>query len=241
MGERPAISQAQIAATANVWYDAASPSYFQPTNPSNGASITQWNDRSAAAHNAGPTGGANKPTYATPSLNGYGSVNFTSAENLQITNVATWAASKGGFAMFVVAKLNTNTTGVRTLTQSDTGGFQLQWNSGTFQTTAASGTGTATLTADTNWHIYTQLFDGSLTGNANRLKFRYDGVDKTLNFGATTVGTTTSASTSKLNFGWDGSGNYWLGNIAEVLLFTSAQTSTQVGLIEGYLKNKWGL
>ena len=143
--------------------------------------------------------------------------------------------------MFVVAKMNTNTTGVRTLSQSDTGGFQLQWNSGTFQTTAASGTGTATLTADTNWHIYTQLFDGSQTGNANRLKFRYDGTDKTLNFGATTVGTTTSASTSKLNFGWDGSGNYWLGNIAEVLLFTSAQTSTQVGLIEGYLKNKWAL
>jgi hypothetical protein len=238
-GERPFISTTQIAATADIWYDAASPAYFQPTNPTNGASLTQWNDRSNAAHNAGPSGGANKPTYVTPAQNGYGAVRFTGTQNLQITNT-TWAASKAGFGQFVVARLNNNTTGTRTLTQSDTNGFKIQYNTGTWTVGTAGGTATTAITADTGWHIFTLLFDGAGSTNSDKLKFRYDSTDRSLFF-SSNVGATTAAGTSKLNFGWDGSGNYWLGDIAEVLLFTSAQNSTQVGLIEGYLKNKWGI
>lgn len=243
-GERPAISQGQIAATANIWYDAASPSYFQPSNPVNNDLLAQWNDRSAAAHNASPQGGNSaKPKYVIPAQNGYGAVDFASGNNMQINagNTPNWLSAQAGFAMFIVAKLSTNTTGTRTLVVSDTGGYKIQYGGGTWTVTAASGTGTVAITANNSYHIFALLYDGSQSGNASRLRFRYDAAQQTLNFGATTVGTTTSGATKILNLAYDGSTNYWIGEIAEVLLFTSAQNSTQVGLIEGYLKNKWAL
>lgn len=243
-GERPAssgISEGQITATASIWYDAATPSYFQPTNPINGDQITQWNDRSSAAHNAGPTGGSNKPTFATPALNGFGAVNFTGSQNLQVTN-ASWAAGQGAFAIFIVAKLSTNTSGIRTLIKSDQNGYQIQLNNGLWTVAAAGGVGTTgSPIADTNYHIFTLLFEGGSTGNAARLRFRCDTVELVLDYGITTVGSTTSASTSKVNFGWDGSSNYWLGQIAEVMIFTSTQSTTAVDAVEKYLKNKWNL
>ena len=39
-----------------IWYDAATNEYFQPTNPGDGDGITQWNDLSAYAHNLNPVG-----------------------------------------------------------------------------------------------------------------------------------------------------------------------------------------
>lgn len=241
LGERPAaLTQVEIAAKANVWYDAASPSYFQPTNPTNNTQLTQWIDRSAAAHNAGPTGGTNKPVYMTPSLNGYGTVSFNGiSQNLQITNT-TWAASKSAVTMFVVAKKVG--TGIQNITSSDTGGYAIKFNGTNYEVTAGGGTGTSTVTGDTtNYHLFTVRFDGSQTSNANRLQFRYNKMPQTLNFGATTVGTTTNSATSKINFGWDGTGNHLNGSIAEVMFFTTNLGATQISLIEGYLGNKWGV
>lgn len=55
------------------------------------------------------------------------------------------------------------------------------------------------------------------------------------------IGDIPSGSTSKLSFGWDGVGNYWLGQIAEVMIFTSVQSNSQVDAVETYLKAKWAL
>ncbi len=86
---------------------------------------------------------------------------------------------------------------------------------------------------DTNWHHLVMVFDGTLSGNANRLKGYIDGVQQTLTFNGAcptnAPATTDSATTDTLMFGKDGFGaNYSDGSIDQVRLFDYARTPTHV-------------
>lgn len=243
-GERTGVlSESQITNTAQVWYDASTNAYFQPTNPSSGSGITQWNDKSNAAHNASPQGGGPsvRPTWQSSVLNSLGVLRFDGiAKNLQISNT-TWLQNLSGFTMFILAKAS-SLSGTRFLTNSDQSGVSIYFNGTNFVTRMSGGTGTSTQTGDTtNFHIYTQVFDGNQADNANKLRLFYDGVQQTLNFGVTTVGSSINGSTTKLNFAWDGSGNYWNGDIAEVLMWGRKLSSAERTGVEKYLKDKWAL
>jgi len=243
-GERPgALSQVQIASSAQVWYDASTNGYFQPTNPSSGTGITQWNDRSNAAHNASPVGAGQtpRPTWQSSVLNSLGIVRFDgSAKNLQVSNT-TWLQSLSGFTLVILAKASA-LSGTRFLTNTDQSGASIYFNGTNFVTRTASGVGTTSLTGDTSsFNIYTQVFDGTQADNATRLRFFYDGIQQTLNFNGTTVGTQTNASTNKLNFAWDGTGNYWNGDIAEIMMWGKKLSTTERVGVEKYLEDKWAL
>ena len=54
--------------------------------------------------------------------------------------------------------------------------------------------GTVTLN-DTNWHHYALVFDGTLSGNSNRLKAYVDGTQRTLTYTGTIPSTTTANTT----------------------------------------------
>ena len=110
--------------------------------------------------------------------------------------------------------------------------------------------GTTTLTNDTsNFHIYGFIFDGTQTGNANRLKFRYDRTDQTLTFTGT-IGTTTGTP-AYMFFGGDNrgsvgagnalSGTYMDGYIGEVLIFTRSLSASEITSTENYIKTKWNI
>jgi len=49
--------------------------------------------------------------------------------------------------------------------------------------------------ADTNWHLYTMVFDGTGAGNAERLHGYLDGVEQSLTFQGTIASETTSTAT----------------------------------------------
>lgn len=249
IGQRPGtITTATISALAQIWYDAASPAYFQPTNPSNGSNITQWNDKSNYGHNAAPTKSKN-PTYVTTvtTVNGVslGGVQFNGTDQnfqVNITN-PNWAASKTGFTIYAVVK-PTSSSSIRTVTLSDVGGFGLQGNGGVWLTSGPGGTGTSVITYSTGSLVMvSSIFDGSGSGNNNRLKFRYQRAGETLTYTGT-ISTQTSSLTSAMNFGWDsrGSGSgYFQGIMCEIMLFTQALNSVQQTQIEDYLGNKWGI
>ena len=78
-------------------------------------------------------------------------------------------------------------------------------------------------------------------GNASRLRFRYDKVAQTLNFGATTVNNITNASTKTFIVGYDGSANNMTGNIAEIIMWTYTLDSGSVTSVEKYLSDKWAI
>jgi chitodextrinase len=85
--------------------------------------------------------------------------------------------------------------------------------------------GTVTLN-DTAWHHVALVFDGTQTGNANRLKAYVDGVQKTLAFSGT-VGTSTSTSTTPFNIG-KMSSEYSNGQVDDTWLYTRALSASEV-------------
>jgi len=85
--------------------------------------------------------------------------------------------------------------------------------------------GTITLN-DTAWHHVALVFDGTQTGNANRLKGYVDGVQKTLTFSGT-VGTTTSSNTTPFNIG-KMSGEYSKGQVDDTWLYARALSQAEV-------------
>lgn len=249
VGVRPyVLSQTQIVNSAQIWYKADTNAYFNPSNLNSGTGITQWNDSSSAAHNASPSGAGTsvRPTWFSNIQNSFGALQFTgTAQNLQISNVGTWGANLPGFTLVVVAKATALSSGTTYyITNSDQSGFSIYWNGTYWVTRTAGGTGTSSITGDTtNFHIFAQIFDASNQSASNdiKLKFRYNKAPVPLTWGGTTVGNTTSASTSKLNFGWDGTGNYFNGYIAEVMMWTSAKDSSFVQAVETYLSQKWNI
>lgn len=247
-GERPAAVTTSNVATIPgivVWYDAATPAYFQPTLPANGASISQWNDKSGGAHNAAPKTGGAKPTFVTTAtiVGGVslGAVSFDGTQNIEAGN-ATWLQNLTGYSFFLVAKtLNTTTT--RTLSLSDVGGFGNVMTNGVWSTQMVGATGTNTVSSynTTSFHLHSLIFNGSGVGNDGRAQLRYDKTPQTLTWTGT-VGTSTNAATKVLSFAFNGitNSNYWIGQIAEVLVYSRTLNSTEITGVESYLSNKWG-
>lgn len=241
-GIRPgAITNPNVLPNLQVWYDATDGAVFTPSNPTDNSTFTQWGDKSAFAHNANPSGGATvRPTYQTNEQNGLSVVRFDGVNDNLTINPATWAASLSGFTIYLVAKI-TNTTGTRTITSSDQNGQKIYWNGSNWAVSTSGGIGVSTVTADTTkFKIFGLIYDGTLTGNANRLKFRYNETEQTLTFTGT-VSATTSASTSVLNIGWYNNSEYFAGDVGEVLYFSRAATVSEIGGIESYLSNRWAI
>ena len=226
-----------------IWYDGSDVTQFQPTNPSDGDTITQWNDKSNFAHNANPTGGATKrPTYQTNELNSLSVVQFDGTNDCLSINPIFDLRGIQKWSMFAVAKF-TSLTGNRWISQTDTGDVGLYHNGTNMVVANASGTGTTTNTLDTTgYHYFSAVFDGTQSTNADRLTLRIDGSAETLNFGATTVGTQTSNSVDNLNVGCDGADSeYFQGFIAEYIVYYDALDGTEVGNLESYLTTRWAL
>jgi hypothetical protein len=247
-GMRPgAVGSIAALPNLNIWYDGSDTTTFQP-NALDGTSMSQWNDKSTAgtAHNAAATGGnSGKPTIKTNIQAGKNIVRFDGvSNNLQVNagNAPNWLTGSPtytGFTIFVVAKLSA-TGGTKTLTSTDTNGFKFFHNGTNWCVQTASGTGTSSVVGDTTkFHIFTQIFDGTQTGNANRLKFAYDTVEYPLNFGATTVGSSVNSTATKFNVGWYNNSEYFNGDIGEIIMLTRTGSPSEVEAIENYLKNKW--
>lgn len=243
-GIRPgAITNVNTLPALQVWYDATDSAQFNPTNPTNGSTITQWKDKSAFAHNASPSGGGTvRPTYQTAIQNGLSIVRFDGVNDNLTINPASWAASLSGFTAYVVAKI-TSTTGTRTLIGSDQNGQKIFFNGTNWGVATAGGTGISTATADTTkFKIFGIIYDGTQATNASRLIFRYNETNQPLTFTGT-VGTTTNASTNQIDIGWysTGSSEYFGGDIGEVVYFSRALNSGEQSGVEEYLSNKWAI
>lgn len=228
-----------------VWYDASvSNTTNFNTAPASGDDVGQWKDKSGGGHNASQSGNATKkPNWVSGVQNGYGVIRFNgTSESLNI-NPISYMQSQPAYTLFVVAKAS-DLTGMRSLVTTDTSGYKIGFNGTYYRVGAAGGLGVSTVTGDTTkFHVFTAVFDGSQTGNANRLKFRYDGASETLDFGVTNVNTATSASASQFNIGSDetDSTNYWQGDVGSVVIYTRALNTNELIGVESYLKSYWGL
>jgi hypothetical protein len=102
-----------------------------------------------------------------------------------------------------------------------------------------SGSVNTPLVADT-WTVGTIIFDGTQTGNANRLKLRLNSVDQSLTFTGT-VPATTSASTNSIYVGCDSNGtNFSVQGVGAVYIFIGDTLSAvEIQNVENLLTNTW--
>ena len=231
------------AQSLQIWFDGADITQFQPTNPADGGTITQWNDKSNFAHNANPEGSpANtvRPTYQTAEQNSLSVVEFDGTNDCLSINPVAWIRGLQNFTIFIVAKYD-STASDRFLSTTDTDDVLIK-NTGTEITVGMAGATavTSSLALNTGYHIHTLVFDGGASGDGNRLKYRYDTAQKGLTFTGS-VGTQISNSVDKILLGCGDGTGFFDGKIAEVIAFQQTLDGTDIGDIEGYLNTKWGL
>lgn len=250
-GDRPlVITNANQLPNLEVWYDAAGGTNFNKTaSVANGTAITSWqNTGGTVSHDWNSTGG-NRPVWYSNIKNGRGAVGFNLAGNTTqyfTINPVTYINSLPGATLIILYQMTSTAAGIRYVTSSDVGGFQFGQNG----TTLVGGFAGATFTvnsipADTLWHHIIFTFDGTQTGNANRLKARLDGNEVTLTFTGT-VNPTTSAVAAYFYGGSTGvsttnTSNYFIGYMGETMIFTRALSINEVLAVEQYLTNKWAV
>jgi hypothetical protein len=93
----------------------------------------------------------------------------------------------------------------------------------------------------TNWQYMVMVYDGTLSGNSNRLKAFINGVQQTLTFSGT-IPATTGTVDANLNVGaFLGNNNYTRGNISQVKIYNRALTSTEIQQNFNALRGRYGL
>jgi hypothetical protein len=93
----------------------------------------------------------------------------------------------------------------------------------------------------TNWQYLTMVFDGTQTGNSNRLKCYINGILLSVTYNGT-IPATTSASDSVFLIGYyPNPVNYSDGNIANVQIYNRALSATEVLQNYNAQKSRFGL
>jgi hypothetical protein len=98
------------------------------------------------------------------------------------------------------------------------------------------------LNSSTSWQFLSMVYNGTLVGNSNRLKGYINGVEQTLDFGATTIPATTGTVNANFILGSYLSGlNYGSGNISNVQTYNRALSASEVLQNYNALKGRYGL
>jgi hypothetical protein len=228
--------------TLEIWYDYSDNS----TISLNGNEIVSVNDKSTGTVKPSNSTGSKRPKQVTNYQNGLNVSYFDGDNDLFTINPITNFQSLTGNTMIIVGKFN-NPSATNTMVQLGSGGNQrnaswLSINGGNYKLGMGQGLATTSgVTVDTGFHIFTCVFDGSQTGNNNRMKFRIDGSEKVLTFSQNVSGTT-SSDTNVFYIGETASATEDLdGYIGEILLYTKSLSFTEMVNTENYLHNKWGI
>jgi len=239
-----------------LWLDAADSSTITLSS----SKVTQWNDKSVNGYNFTQATSGNQPTYSTASLNNSNTITFTSANSTFLTGTAsTTFMGTNSISVYGVFKTNNNTSKSSVFSKSLYGsaagrilyGFR---ESGT-PATIAGGIGVAS-----GPNAYTDISDSYTAGAWRVFGFVSDrsGWTNTTYQNGTSIGSITITANTSTNLtnafpmligaynNSSGSippqaGYYLDGAVAEIIVFSTALTTTQRQTIEGYLARKWGL
>jgi hypothetical protein len=239
-------------ATLQIWYDASDSTVFQP-NGNNGTQITQWNDKSAIAHNANPVGSTDtRPTVTYNVQNGKSALYFDQNNDGLEVNMSTSLQSLSGATIIMALKFidTSNVPQQIMLGGTKTGGsFSSNNNFGMSLTGVVSypyriamggGIILSDMPKDTNFHVHTVLYNGTAAYNT-KLKHRVDGTERGILVSSEPT-SSTSATINTLIFGVDSiNASDLYGYIGEVLIYTRALTTGEIINAENFLKSKWGL
>lgn len=233
-----------------IWYDGSVNTYLQPTNRVDNEKITQWNDKSAFAHNLNPVGGSQdvRPTYRTNQLNSLSTIQFDGNDTSD-SNPFTVSQGLTGATLFVVSKFtngaNSTEEFVVSLDEGDLGFGKNSSNAYLLRMTdTAGGAARAEATAgtvDTNYHIQSIIYDGTESSNADKLRFRLDQSNVALSFSGNVASSTSLTNNAFIAGADEDETNTYTGFIGEIILYSRTLTEGEITSVETFLSNKWNL
>jgi hypothetical protein len=217
-----------------LWLDAS-----QISGLSDGDSIAAWTDASGNNQNASQATGTKKPVYKIGVINGKPVVRFDGVDDFLENGTFAALNNSSAASLFIVKK---HTSGalirfplffVNLFYQFNLGGGPKYWRT--------SATEDANATLDwTTWTYEAQLFDGSQSGNANRLKIRSNGSPVSVSYTGTIAATLGSGTGFYVSTS-DGTLYPWNGDIAEIIAYSTALSDGDLAQLERYLATKYGL
>jgi hypothetical protein len=214
-----------------LWLDGNDPA-GTGVQPANGASISTWVDKSGNGRNG--VNQATAATFGSNFQNSQGVLQFVGTQNYLVTYPS---FPNTAYTIFSVQRVTDGTTYRRVLH----GGTNFALFLGVSNSNVATFTGNSTSAwndvaanspATTNlntWRVVTMQVSGS-----SLIPF-VDGTQQTSKTG-------TTGAFSNLNVGAaSDNGQAWIGQIAEIVIYSSALSSSSRQQIETYLGNKWGI
>lgn len=226
-----------------MWYDMSDSTTVTRDGFGNTTDVADKSGNALHVSNVG--GGPSRPIYLSAALNSLNTLQFTAAtfQNLRRAKVTELQGISGlsifhvggklGAAVFHGFDLNNRTQVLSDFT--DNKSYSIIANgSGSFLSNSTGAAG---------YQRWDTIFDGSQSGNSNRLKSYLNSTLQTITYTGTIPATTESNASSKFGLGVIdlSSPIYTGGEIAEVLIYTKAVSDTERGLIQSYLATKWGL
>jgi len=211
--------------------------WFDSTGMASDGSL--WEDN-MGTYDVTAAGGA-RPTYTTNQINGLPCFVFDGTSDVLnrarvnsmqgISGITIWAVMKNGVlshdegagASFRTALLQNAGSGNDLFPILSNGGLQY-----------------ASYNFTNNFNYSVMVFDGSLTGNANRLKLWVNGVQQTLSFVGTIPSTTENNASSTFQIGQSAATKY-SGSIAECGVVAYSLTSEEIIKLNTYLALRYGL
>ena len=239
------VSSPTAVANLALWLDGRDPA-GTGTPPSNGATVSTWVDKSGAGRNATASG---TPQYTTNSINGFPSI-YLSNNPYFTGSIPISGSTLTCFAVAVTSATLPNTSlnhDQRLVSLSSSGQYDYDTSARCIPLFNQSSTSTIA-----TWRNITDQVRGS-NGIVQNIPFlavsQYDGTNGYLWFNGS-AGTSVASSPSLGTFSITqyGIGNqpyptteYWYGYVGEVLIYTTALSSTDRKSVELYLENKWGI
>lgn len=236
-----------------VWFDGSDAStMFDSTTGGSlvtpGNPIARWEDKSGNARHITQATLINRPTRIAASQNGRDIVRFDGANDfLQITN--NFLDNLSGLTIFIVNKWQLNISGTGILLsygQAGSNNTDILYGSAPERAAQVNNgndaTGYFSSTAPSNHVIETMAFDGTKTGNTNRLRIISDGITQSLIYTDTVPSLTASPTSPSFMIGGYfpfPTNFYYLGDIAEIIVLPYAANPDQITRVNSYLKSKW--
>ena len=210
-----------------MWLDGADDSVF---TYSSGTSVSEWRDKSGNNNHVSNSNGTYQPS-RNVTINSKSAVNF-SDDSLQATNV--FSSTATSYTKIAVVYQTSNTAG--NVISSNTGhAFWFQsssyvklYHNGNFVTSSISlPNNTAGIISGTVQYNSSSSASGEVFVNGAS--------------GGTGTTSNASINSTTVQIGSFGGANYFIGYIAEVLVYDRVLSSTELDKVHNYLQNKWNI
>ncbi len=220
-----------------LWLDSTSDKSFDD-NVANGSSVANWydlNNQSATKNNATQVTPGNQPVYTTKVINGLPAVVFSSA-NSSFMSFDGSALVNRNYSIFIVEERSSGKNNNTLIGNSASGsnGVFLRYSSSAGLRHSHGGGGN-----------YTGTIASYSSPIARVLSFTHNGSNGVTYVNGVQLATgslsyVTSFSNAAIGF-FSGAGNYYDGNIGEIIIFNRLFNNLERQSIEDCLRQKWGI